>query len=373
MDNNKKKIVIGSVVGVILLLIIIVSVVYSKNNSGNTTEVANTEKVNIENVMNEVADASQGNIVVDTKEKDNNAVEVTPEPTENIDTENTEIPNKEEVANTEPVYAENEPYTPPTTTTNDWGTPQEYHGDPEGRGPGRIIVKGFDYNNFNGDLAAWQGEYWTASNGVEIKILRVEGRDTGMIPVLDGVDKDNEPNSPFQMAAAEVLGQDSDGYYADLNVTIPLASYKRSEIDINDADLVAYRDAYDYKLYANKGMADLYTPYKYGDPINLRFAVASDGIGEYDSVGAKFWEIYRVDDYWKVKINANLAEFRWDGIHQALRYLSPDGDALYNVIYEDFYVGSPVILEYEDWFAVGNSQIYQEDTENMGYVIYRFK
>lgn len=371
MDNNKKKkIMIGSAIGVILLLLIIVSVAYSKGKTNNEVEVANTEKVNIDNVINEVADASWGNIVDDIKEKDK-IEEVTPEPT---DTEkvNTETPNKEEVTNTDTVYEENEPYIPPTTTTsNDFGTPQEYHGDPEGRGPGRIIVKGFNYDSYG-----WRGEYWTASNGVEIKIASVDGKETGMIPVPDGVDKDNEPTSPFQVALAECLGEDNSKDQVDLNVTIPLTSYKRTEIDINDADLVAYRDAYDYKLWTNHGMAAYYTPYEYGVTpyINLRFAVASDGIGEYDSVGAIFWEIYRVDDYWKVKINANLAEFRWDGVHQVLRYLSPDGDALYQLIYEDFYTGRlDVIADYDGWYSYENSQIYQEDTENMGYVIYRFK
>lgn len=94
----------------------------------------------------------------------------------------------------------------------------------------------------------------------------------------------------------------------------------------------------------------------------------------FDSVGGIFWSVIRVDDYWEVKINALPSELRWDGIHQVLRYLSPDGDSLYNLIYEDCYTGRQDIMpEYDEWYSYENSQVMVEDTENMGYVIYRFK
>ncbi len=387
--NNKKKIMIGSFAGAALLLLIIAGIVYSKGRDREIESViSNTENVDVDSVINDVANAAQGNIISDTTEKEietSKSAEVTPEPTV-TQTSVTESTNKETVskeqttptpANTETItntdaeWATLEPSETAASTKTNLGTPQEYHGDPEGRGPGRIIVKGFDYSNVSG-LGEWKGAYWTASNGVEIKVIEVAGRATGVIPVLDGKGKDNEPNSPFDVAVAEALEKDINNYKADLNVTIPLAPYKRTEIDINDKDLVAYRDAYDYKLWKNDGMAKYYEPYKYGDPINMRYAVASDGIGEFDGLGAIFWRITRENDYWKVRINANLAEFRWDGIHQALRYLSPDGDALYQVIYEDCYFGSPTILEYDEWFAVGNSQIYQTDPAR-GQSFYYFK
>lgn len=378
-NSNKRKIII---IGVVLILLITVLSACSKESTDNdAVEVANAS---IEESSEELVtpEPTKEPVTTESPIETFEPEEVTPEPTETPIKEptSTEAPNTtnpdKETDNTEKVTPEptKEPLVENTETTkpSSWGTHQEYNGDPEGRGPGRIIVKGFNYNDFQGGLT-WEGEYWTASNGVELKVVLVEGRATGMIPVPDGKGKDNEPTSPFQIAIAECLGEDLNKYAANLNVTIPLTSYKRTEIDINDADLVAYRDAYDFKLYSNSGMAAYYTPYEYGDPINLRFAVASDGISEFDQVGGIFWSVISMGDYWEVKINAMPAEFRWDGIHQVLRYLSPDGDALYEVIYEDCYVGSPVILEYEEWFAVGNSQIYQEDTENLGYMIYRFK
>ena len=138
-----------------------------------------------------------------------------------------------------------------------------------------------------------------------------------MIAVPDGKGKDIEFNSPYMVAVAEAEaeGINLNKYVADLNVTIPLSSYKKTEIDINDADLVAYRNDYDYKLYAINGETDLYKPYQYGAPVNQRLAVASDGIGEFDAVGAQFWRIRRVNDYWELRMNSVPEEFRWDGIH----------------------------------------------------------
>lgn len=373
MNIKRKKITIG----VVLILLITITFAGCSKGKNDNIEVAN---VSPEETQEEILTAKP-TPTAEPSATEIPVIEVTPEPTntEEPAIENTDNPDKE-TDNTEKVTPEptKEPVVENTDTTkpSSFGTPQEYNGDPEGRGPGRIIVKGFDYNNISigSTTVAWEGDYWTASNGVEIKVFPVDGTSTGMMPVPDGKGKDNEPNSPFQIALGEALGWDYSKYNADLNVSIPLASYKRTEIDINDADLVAYRDAYDYKLYANKGIAEYYTPYQYGEQVNLRFAVASDGISEFDSVGGIFWSVIRVGDYWEVKINADLTELRWDGIHQVLRYLSPDGDSLYQLIYEDCYTGRlDVIPDYDEWYSYENSQIYQEDTTNLGYVIYRFK
>lgn len=384
-NNNKRKIVIGSAVGVILLLLIIVSVAFSKGNNDNVevasiteeTEEPETEEVETEEVETPEPETEESETEEpETEEPETEEVEAEEPETEEADTEDsgTEEVDKEEVS-TEPTVVPTTAPATTTTTSNSWGTPQEYHGDPEGKGPGRIIVKGFDYNDFF-DGYSWKGEYWTASNGVEIKIVSVTDYTggTGRVPVPDGKGKDNEPNSPYQIAMAEAAGDNVNKFNADLNVTLPLATYKRAEIDINDANIVAYRNAYDYKLYSINGQSDLYKPYQYGDPVNQRLAMASDGVAEFDKVGGKFWHIRRVNDYWEVRINGNLAEFRWDGIHQVLRYLSPDGDSLYQLIYEDFYTGRQDIMpEYDEWYSYQNSQVMIHDTEQGGYVIYYFK
>lgn len=364
-NNNKRKIITGCV-GVVMLLLIIFLVACSKDNgdvevASITEEVETTEEPETEEVETEEVETPEP----DTEEPETEEPETEEPDTEEPDTEDSDT----EESNTETTA----PATT-TTTSNSWGIPQEYNGDPEGKGPGRIIVKGFDYNDFDNAGASWQGEYWTASNGVEIKILSVEGNETGMLPVPDGKGKDLEPNSPFQVAFAEAFGIDINKFKADMNVTIPLASYKRTDIDINDSNLVAFRDAYDYKLYSMKGMEDSFKPYEYGEGVNLRLAVATDGVAEFDIAGAKFWQIRKVNDYWELRMNAIPADFRWEGIHQILRYLSPDGDSLYQVIYEDVYYGRfDVLPEYDEWYSYQNSQVMVKDTENMGYMIYYFK
>lgn len=381
-NDNKRKINIGIF---LILFVVFAFTSCSKENVDVEVENVQTEETSEELVTLEptkepsTEEPATEETTIETAEPE----EVTPEQGGGSIKEpnTTEAPNStnpdKETDNTEKVTPEptKEPVVENTDTTkpSSFGTPQEYNGDPEGRGPGRIIVKGFNYNDFLDGLS-WEGEYWTASNGVELKVVLVEGKATGMITVPDGKGKDIEFNSPYMIATAEAEGIDLNKYVADLNVTIPLASYKRTEIDINDADLVAYRDAYDYKLYANKGMAAYYEPYQYGDPVNLRFAVASDGISEFDQVGGIFWSVIRVGDYWQVEINAIPEEFRWDGIHQVLRYLSPDGDALYQLIYEDCYTGRlDVIPDYDEWYSYENSQIYLEDPTETGIIIYRFK
>lgn len=389
-NNNKRKKLTGCVVGAIMLLLVAILAACSKDNTDNVEAAGITEDVNTV----EIDEAMSGDTPLeqDTKDIAENETEQAESEEANTEEPDTEEPDAEE-SDTEETVAEeptentetsaestNTETTEPTangtiTTVSNWGTPQEYNGDPEGKGPGRIIVKGYDYDNVWGDMT-WKGEYWTASNGVEIKIISVIDHTggTGMFPVPDGVGKDNEPTSPFQIAMAEASGVDIYGYNADLNITLPLATYKRTDIDINDANIVAYRNAYDYKLCVVNGLPDSYRSYQYGDPVNMRLAFASDGVAEFDEVGARFWEIFRKNDYWEVRLNANPAEFRWDGIHQILRYLSPDGDSLYQLFYDDWYFGRfDVLPEYDEWYSYQNSQVMVKDTENLGYGIYYFK
>lgn len=380
MKNSNKRKITGCVGGVILLLLVTALVACSKDNGdvevASITEVAETEEPITEEADTEEPETEEPiTEEVETDETETEEADTEEAETEETETEDsdTEEPDTEE-SNTETT----EPATTsPTTTSSSWGTPQDYSGDPEGKGPGRIIVKGFNYNDAipgGSSDTPWRGEYWTASNGVEIKIVSYDDYTggTGRWAVMDGKGKDNEPNSPFMQAVLEAEGKALDRY-ASIDMTLPLSSYKKTEIDINDSSLVEFRNAYDYKLYELSNNADQFTPYKQGDPINMRLAVSTDGIGEIDITGAQMWRIRRVGDYWELKMNVVPVEFRWDGIHQVLRYLNPDGDSLYQVIYEDVYYGSPVILDYDEWFAVGNSQIYQKQTTDMGYMIYYFK
>ena len=54
--------------------------------------------------------------------------------------------------------------------------------------------------------------------------------------------------------------------------------------------------------------------------------------------------------------------------------MSPDGAALYAAIYDDWYYASydNPIEDFNNWYTVGGSQIYNEDTQGAGYGVYRF-
>lgn len=406
-NNSKRKIMIGA----ILILLITALTACSKEN--DKTEVASSEALSTEELSAEEPNTENS---ADTEPP---VTEVAPEPA------NTEAPvtgngnqqtvsegqSKSEPTNTEKAVDGDSNYSDfynadGSFKNRNWGTPQEYHGDPKGRGPGRIIVKGFDYGDIPGGFY-WEGEYYKASNGVEVKVLNV-GKYRGVVEYIvveDGKGKDVEPNSPFIVACVEAKGSDIKYYETDFSETLPVTNYKRTDISYLDAAVVAYKNAYDKKIsmingytagYGN-GMEELlqtnkeaqrfyeehpellenyynFKPRKAGDPINMSLAIAYDGVAEYDELGAIWWEIYRRDDCWILVLHGAPASYRWDGIHQFLRYLSPDGDALYDVIYQQFYFGSDLIFDYNTWCPIGNSQIYlNKDAYSVGVVEFRFK
>ena len=53
---------------------------------------------------------------------------------------------------------------------------------------------------------------------------------------------------------------------------------------------------------------------------------------------------------------------------QAVREIVLGGDALYDMIYTDFYTGSDVIRDWDSWWPVGGSQICQPGDTGWSYV-----
>ncbi len=371
-DSNKKKIIIASIIGVIILMVAIVGVVYSSNKPVNEEKVnIETNEIDIDSTISDVTNAAAGqtlenetasNIAISdvSVEEKEETIEASSEATSIISEESTTVETETVATETVETQAEaNEPIVieTSTVTTSAYGTPQEYNGDPEGRGPGRIIVKGFDYNDVYQGMA-WKGDYWTASNGVEIKVIPVEGNIYERLPVPDGKGLDNAPGSPFRVACNEAAGTASDKFNA-VSETIPVTSFKRDSIDTSDANLLAFKNSYDSH----------YGGYSGGGAANASLNVFSDGVADVDNLGATFWSIRREGDYWKLQINGNLDAWRWSGVHQILRYLSPDGEALYNAIYDCFYTGGEnydVWDAYDTWETIGNSQCYLGSSSSGG-------
>ena len=251
----------------------------------------------------------------------------------------------------------------------------KYVGD--GNGPGAYWRSDFDYTAAIEEFVHLDDVVIkTAPNGVKLKVVPhyCEGEEV-YVPITDGQGKDLEPGSPYMEAVNYFFYNADNAYYwatdfSAIDATLPTTSTKKTGFDVNDASLLAYKKAYDYK----RDTMDGGTPYERAPGvINDSLAIFSDGIGEYADRGGTIWEFDHLNGYWRLTINQNLAAYQWDGVKQVLHYIDPSGDALYNVIYTDCYTGSEVIQEWDTWYPVGNAQIYQPDNTNMGYVMYYFK
>ena len=385
-DNKHNKIIIGSIVGAIILLLVIVGVVYSKGTSKVENEVATTEQVDVDSVMSDVADASIGDTIEETTSTVASTVEnITEEATTEV-SEEIEA-NKEETVSetatsesTETVVIEATTNTSANTDTVQTSTTSNkvngYKGN--GNGPGAAYRSDFDYSPYiqaHGDLSRVVVK--TAPNGVQVKCYpyEQEGKEV-YAPIVDGEGKDLEPNSPFMEAVNYFIYNSDSAYlwktdFSAVDATLPTTSFKRTNLDVNDASLKSYQAAINYK----RDTMDGGTPYeRTPGVINDSLAIFSDGIGEYNDRGGTIWEFDHTNGYWRLSIYQNLAAYQWDAVKQVLHYLDPNGDALYQVIYEDVYTGRQDIMPtYDDWYSYSGSQIMISDTTNLGYMVYGIK
>lgn len=249
-----------------------------------------------------------------------------------------------------------------------------------GRGPGANFRKGHDYENHEvaggkvlGELNWWELTTWTASNGVVLKVLPADQGFPNGAPIIDGCGLDNVPGSDFLLAVAECLGTNdtwSDGNDMSYHMTvvpvsqIPAASAKRTSIDVNDATLLGYKANYESIMNSPGGIE--------GD-----FLITSNKVTHRNLAGVEVWAISYDSGMgaWEVRINASSPyQYVWDGIKNILKYVNPDGEALYNLIYEDFYTGRlDVIPNFDEWYPYGSNYIYVPDNTNMGYAMYYIK
>ncbi|MBQ9590395.1 MAG: hypothetical protein IJR29_09450 [Butyrivibrio sp.] len=355
--------------------------------------VESSQEVNLDSTITEVTEASVGNTTIEEEtEKASEAIsEATVEASTDASSEEvveavaetsasketTETITVEAVANastnTETVKTSTSGTLTGETGPNGWPI-IEYNGSADGKGPGLAWVKGYDYlANENIMGGTYDGVVaFTASNGVTIKAVLYHSPDgqEGYVPIRgDAKGKDLEPNSPWMVAVKEAQATSwaAEDLSANVNATLPNTSYKRNSIDPNDASVVAYKQAYDYKRATVRG-GTYYQP-NASNVINDSIFFFTDGVGEYDSKGNPLWEFRNNGSYWSLVIYQNPAEYQWSGIKEVLEYLSPDGAALYNVIYTDCYTGSEVIQEWDAWWPVGGSQIYQPNPDAVNRIL----
>ena len=348
-------------------------------------------------VTSDVAEAAKGDTIEDTSSTTASTEEVTEASTEasseevveaviETSTENTDTTVVEatvtEADVTESVQVSTATSGTLTGETGPNGWPIiEYNGSADGKGPGLAWVKGYDYlANENIMGGTYDGVVaFTASNGVTIKAVLYHSPDGQEMyePIRgDAKGKDLEPNSPWMVAVKEAQATSwaAEDLSANVNATLPNTSYKRNSIDPNDASVVAYKQAYDYKRATVNG-GTYYQP-NASNVINDSIFFFTDGVGEYDSKGNPLWEFRNTGSYWSLTIYQNPAEYQWSGIKEVIEYLSPDGAALYNGIYDDMYYASDAdpIEDFNQWYPVGGSQIYQPSADvTGGYWTYYFK
>lgn len=241
------------------------------------------------------------------------------------------------------------------------------------------------------NLHKWTtGTVWTASNGVSIKIndawadaIKANNDGTPAAVWYEDPDIDPTPNSPYMNALNEFIYGDE----AYLNGTdrwnsevvdvsklpdIPLATSKQTSVVETDESR-AYEDAFDVMYgFQISGKWESNPAYL------LQFGYSGGkGIGLVAGAAGYIWTIEYNGSEWVVTINRNLSELQWDALHNSLRLLSPDGDAIYNAVYEQFYYGADWIVDYNGWYIVpnANSEICVPglNAEGLGYAEYHFR
>ena len=219
------------------------------------------------------------------------------------------------------------------------------------------MVEGVDYSEWT------QRQTWTASNGVTLKIKDALDLSNAQLPqsiVFVITDGDTHPDSSYSKALHEFCGKE---YLEEVPSELPNinnSSVKRTSFPNTDPVFL------DYQSKVNQTLKDLNS--------TGGCFLGSDGltVGVSDST-QKYWEFYYSDSYWTVKIYRNMPVAIWNCLRDCLKFVSPDGQLLYDVIYTDFFEGSDYIEDYDMWCPVGGSEIYQLDPEGLGYIQYNFR
>lgn len=352
---------------VVLAMIAIMGI--SLSACGNKVEeAANTETVetvsNEEIVKETPTPATVSDSTVTTSE-------------ETIEIPETDVPKTEETseikASSKPVEVPSEPSSVQTNTNST----SDYSSD---------ISAADTETLYQENRHKWTtGTTWKASNGVELKINdawadAVKAGNLGSDSAIwfEDPDIDPTPNSPYMNALNEFMygtdeaflnGKDRwNSEVVDVSKLpdIPLASSKQTSVIETDASR-AYKEAYD-TMYGFQVSGE----WKANPAFGLQFGFdGGKGIGLVASARAYLWTIEYNGSEWVVTINHNLSELQWDGLHNSLRLISPDGDILFNEFFKQCYEDNPTFPEYDMWVTIGNSQAMASGTD--GAAIFYFK
>lgn len=218
-----------------------------------------------------------------------------------------------------------------------------------------VDIRDGDWNkdgiNDNFGNTWYEGKTWTASNGV---VLRIADGYTGNHPqaIFTVGTEDVSPNSDFSYACDEFTGEVSLKQIsaADLPL-VNLATSKQTSINRNDPSFIAYKAAFD-PLWS----------YQVGASYNSlsQLQVLEDGIGLLETLtGGYIWEMHydSANGYWKLFIKSNMTELEWNSIRNSLRMISPDGQTIYDEIYQVCYYDNPTFPDYDMWVTIGSAEV----------------
>lgn len=207
----------------------------------------------------------------------------------------------------------------------------------------------------------YQGKIFVGSNGVKVRIA--DAYDVNAtIGHPDAIFRDGteniEPGSDWLYAVNEYLGTvDLHSIDASSLPSVNTVSSKQTTINRNDASFVAYKAAFDplwsiQNVGHDGGFSALQT-------IDKNHDGQTDGIGLLSALGVTgyMWEMrYDSDNgYWKLEIKGNYTELIWNSIHNSIRMITPDADAVYNAIYELYYYGGDWVADYDGWYPIPNA------------------
>lgn len=218
-----------------------------------------------------------------------------------------------------------------------------------------VDIRDGDFNNDgindNYGNTWYEGKTWTASNGVTLRIADGYTWNHPQAVFSDGTE-DRSPNSDFMHAFHEFTGETSlsEISAADLPL-VNLATSKQTSINRNDPSFIAYKAAFDplwsYQVTASyDGLSQI--------------QVLEDGIGLLEMLTCGYiWEMHydSANGYWKLILKSNMTELEWNSIRNSLRMITPDGETIYNEIYQVCYYDNPTFPDYDMWVTIGGSEV----------------
>lgn len=147
---------------------------------------------------------------------------------------------------------------------------------------------------------------------------------------------------------------------------VSTVSSKQSSIAMTP-ELTAYKAQYDrLALFQATGSWE-------GSSTFYQLQINSDFAGAAVQQGY-CWDIRKQsDDSFKISIYRNLSELDFNGLLTVLKMITPDAQAVYDAVYEQFYYGADWIVDYDNYYIIPNSNSEIMVPSNSEYAVYYIK